>query len=136
MRHFGQGGNKERSNSADHNAMPSSDVRNHPNFDTLQVVDVRLNANDQTGNTIEVRERHSIRPALTQEQKKKLRHLASMRFPGLDVSDALCQVGVILKQEGQIQDALSAFELAVECTGEKLTNYSECDVAVTTGDIM
>ena len=51
-----------------------------------------------------------------------MRQLARLRFPGVGEGDALCQIGVLLKAEGQMRDALTAFELAADAA--RLIGYT------------
>ena len=66
---------------------------------------------------------HGRRPDVTAEERSKVQQLSRLRFPGLPPGDALCQIGVLLKAEGQMRDALTAFELAADAA--ELVGLSE-----------
>ena len=59
---------------------------------------------------------HGRRPDVSEEERGKVAQLAKLRFPGVPEGEALCQIGVLLKAEGQMRDALTAFELAADAT--------------------
>ena len=66
---------------------------------------------------------HGRRPDVTADERSKVQQLSRLRFPGLPPGDALCQIGVLLKAEGQMRDALTAFELAADAA--ELVGLSE-----------
>ena len=50
----------------------------------------------------------------TETENQKMARLAVLRFPSSELADALCQIGVLLKCEGQLRNALTAFDVAME----------------------
>jgi hypothetical protein len=57
---------------------------------------------------------HGQWPDVTADELSKVVQLARLRFAGPQDADGLCQLGVLLKAEGQVRDALSTFELAAD----------------------
>jgi tetratricopeptide (TPR) repeat protein len=68
-------------------------------------------------------------------ETSKVRQLAQLRFPEMAPAEALCQIGVLLKSEGQLRDALTAFSLAMEVhdvdlEGRSFDTTSDIKIAV------